>query len=209
MERLSRRKILGAAGAFAGGSALAGAAVAAGTSSNADAELFALLAEEERLWETVSRLQDEAQRREEAIPEGRVEIGRQTIKKKVEPIYATTEEELARHFDAPPASEEVAALYRALGIQTVLYLDRREELASMIRDQAAARADALRDAGVDELEAEAERYMERAADLSAKIDELRPQTIEGAIAMLDTDIPARVEGAIAGLREIARRGTRA
>jgi hypothetical protein len=51
--------------------------------------------------------------------------------------------------------------------------------------------------------------VERVLDLSAKIDQMRPQTIEGAIAMPDHDIPDRVEGAIAGLREIARRGTRA
>jgi hypothetical protein len=208
MERLSRRKILGAAGAFAGGSALAGAAVA-GAPSNADAELFALLAEEERLWELVSRLQDEAQRREEAIPEGRVEIGRETINGKTEPIYATTEEDLAQQFDRPPLSGKFAEAYRILGIQTVLYLDRRDELASIIRDQATARAEARRIARVDELEAEAKQYVERVLDLSAKIDQMRPQTIEGAIAMLDHDIPDRVEGAIAGLREIARQGTRA
>jgi hypothetical protein len=151
MERLSRRKILGAAGAFAGGSALAGAAAAAGTPSNADAELFALLTEEERLWETVSRLQDEAERCEEAILEGRVEIGRETINGKTEPIYATTEEDLAQQFDRPPLSGKFAEAYRILGIQTVLSLDRREELASMIRDQAAARAEARRIARVDEL----------------------------------------------------------
>ena len=103
------------------------------------------------MWGMVSRLQDEAQRREEAIPEGRVEIGRETINGKTEPIYATTEEDLAQQFDRPPLSGKFAEAFRVLGIQTVLYLDRREELASMIRDQAAARAEARRIARVDEL----------------------------------------------------------
>ena len=80
MERLTRRNILGAAGALAGGSALAGAAVAmpaseAVAASGADAELFALLDEEDRLWTMISRLQDEASRRKQAISVGRVEFG--------------------------------------------------------------------------------------------------------------------------------------
>jgi hypothetical protein len=95
---LSRRRVLGAAGAFAGGSALAGTVAAAALPSGADDELFALLAEEDRLWEIVSKLQDEAEARERAISQGRVEIGRETIKGRVKPIYATTEEDVTRWF---------------------------------------------------------------------------------------------------------------
>ena len=210
MERkLSRRNILGAAGAFAGGSALAATSAGAVLPSGADAELFALLAEEERLWSIVSRLQDEAQRREQAIAKGRVEIGRQIIRGRVEPIYATTEEKLAEYFDRAPDSPQLAELNRVLDIQTDLYLDRRDELLSVIRTQGAARAEALRVAGVDELEARAEGYIERASVISEQIDDLRPKTIEGAIALLDDGGVGREEQAIAGLREIAKREVQA
>jgi hypothetical protein len=205
MERPSRRNILRAAGAFAGGSAVVGTAVAAAIPSGADAELFALLAEEDRLWGIVSRLQDEAQRRAQAIPEGRIEIGRQTIRGKVEPIYATTEEQLVAWFDRKPDPEWLAEASRVMGIQTDLYLDRRDELGSTIREQATARDEALRAAGVDELEAEAERYIERASVISEKIDDMRPKTIRGAIALLECEIPDREERAIAGLRDIIAR----
>ena len=185
------------------------AAAMAATGSGADAELFALLAEEERLWSIVSRLQDEAQLRERAIPEGRVEIGRQIIRGRVEPIYATTDERLAEVFDREPDSPQLAELNRIVDIQTDLYLDRRDELLSVIREQAAARAEALQAAGVDELEARAEGYTERASIISGKINGLRPKTIEGAIALLDDGGVGREEQAIAGLREIAKREAQA
>lgn len=103
----------------------------------------------------------------------------------------------------------MAELDRVLDIRTDLYLDRRDELVSVIREQEAARAKALRAAGVDDLEARAEAYIERANVLSAKIDDLTPKTIEGAIALLDCGATQRDEQAIAGLREIVAREARA
>src|SRR5918993_770948 len=104
MERLTRRNIIRAAGAFAGGSALAGAsaampAVKAAAAAGADAELFALLDEEDRLWTMVSRLQDEAQRRGYDIPDVEVEIGRTITNGEIEPIYVTSEDKLTEWFD--------------------------------------------------------------------------------------------------------------
>ena len=203
MERkLTRRNILGAAGAFAGGSALAGSVAAAALPSSADAELFALLAEEDPLWEIVSGLQDEAQTRQQVIPQGRVEIRLQVIRGRVSPIYARTEEEVAQWFDHEPDASWHAELDRILDIRIDLYLGRRDELVSVIRERAAARAEALRAAGVDELEARAEPYIERASVISAKIDALTPKTIRGAIALLECDVPDRTEQAIVGLRDI-------
>jgi hypothetical protein len=84
-------------------------------------------------------------------------------------------------FDRELDSPDIAEVERVLGIQTDLYLERRDELLSVIREQAAARAEALRAAGVDELQAKADDWKERANSLSAKIDALNPKTIEGRL----------------------------
>ena len=198
----------GPLGHLPGGSALAGSVAAAALPSSGDAELFALLAQEDRLWEIVSGLQDEAQMREQAIPQGRVEIWRQVIRGRVSPICARTEDEVAQWFDREPDSPLHAELNRVLDIRIDLYLDRRDEFVSVIREQAAARAEALRAARVDELEARAEAHIERASVISAKIDALTPKTIQGAIALLECDVPDRTEQAIAGLRDIVAREAR-
>src|SRR4051812_17324086 len=127
MERLTRRNLLGAAGAFAGGSTLAGAAAAmpalkTTAGAGADAELFALLDEEERLWTMVSRTQDEAQRRGRDIPDARVEIGSTNGA----PIFVSTEESFSLWFGVSP--ERAAEIDGIIGRTTVLYRARREEL---------------------------------------------------------------------------------
>src|SRR5688500_14242862 len=105
---LSRRALLsrtmaGAAGAAPGATA---AMPAAKASLSADAELFAFLDEEERIWTMVSRLQDEAQRRSAAIPTGQIEIGRTITNGEIKPIHVTTEDKLAEWFDPPEISPE-------------------------------------------------------------------------------------------------------
>jgi hypothetical protein len=94
---------------------------------------------------------------------------------------------------------------RAMMRETVLYEDRRDELLSQIRSETAARAEALRLAGVDELNAKAESYIVQALVLSEQIDKIRPATIKGTIRLLGEDVDARVDNAVAGLREIAKR----
>jgi hypothetical protein len=216
MERLTRRNLLGAAGALAGGSTLAGAAAAmpalkTTAGAGVDAELCFLLAEEERCWGIISELQDEAQRRKEAISLGRVEIGQSITKGKVEPIYATSEDDLASWFDAgegysPEQLQLRADINRALGRTVVLYHDRRGDLLSQIQLETAAREAALRAARVDELNAQAETYIKQVGDLSDRIDSIQPRTIEGAIALLRDGMSNREEQAIAGLRAIASGG---
>jgi len=110
-------------------------------------------------------------RREQAIPKGRVEIGRQIIRGHETPIYATTEEEVT--------SPQFAEINRVLDIRTELYLDREDELVSLIREQTAARAEALQAAGVDNIEAKAEAGIERASVLSAEIDDFTPEDDRG------------------------------
>jgi hypothetical protein len=199
----SRRRVIGAAGAFAGGSVLTGTVAAAALPSGTDAELFALLAEEDRFWIIASQLQEDAETRVRKMPQGRVEIGQQTVEGRTRPIYAASEEELASWFDAEPKTGLRAELNRLLDIETDLYLDRRDEFLSVIREQATARADALRAAGVDKLEASAKGWLKRASAVSEKIDGMQPKTIPGAIALLECDVHDRTEHAIAGLRNIA------
>jgi hypothetical protein len=118
-------------------------------------------------------------RREQAIPKGRVEIGRQIIRGHETPIYATTEEEVTHWFGRKPDSPQFAEINRVLDIRTELYLDREDELVSLIREQTATRAEALRAAGVDDIEAKAEARIERASVLSAKIDDFTPEDDRG------------------------------
>jgi hypothetical protein len=180
-----------------------------GKQDDADAELFALFAEYDRLMDRRCELEAAAEKREWALPEVQVEIGKTIQRGKPDkPIFASTVETIDGWFDSRP--NEVAEAFNAvIGLKYVLYRERRAELVADIQAQEAAIAEQRQANRIDELNAQAEEYSDRANEALAKAAVFRPVTIRGAIEMLERSdeysIGTMFDNAIAALQDIAER----
>src|SRR3954447_11229562 len=174
-----------------------------------DDELFALFAEYDRLMERRCELEAAAEAREWALPKVQVEIGK-TIQrgKPDEPIFASTVEKIDAWFNSRP-NEVAEALKAVIGLEHVLYRDRREELVADLQAQEAAITERRQAEGIDKLETQAGEYSDRAEDVLAKAEAVRPVTIRGVIEMLNRSDEyghgEMFDNAIAALQDIAER----
>jgi hypothetical protein len=189
----------------------------AGYEGDSDKELLALIAEYWSLQRAGDKIWDEISRRQKELPPLRaaiVEIGKIIWPNGTfDSVHAENEDQIAdkNHAGIVPIIRVVHN--RKLPFEINIYKDRVDELLADFRAQVAenkaAYDDARKAADIYTLSDRAEEFWKQAAAVDERIDEIRPATLSGVIALLDfwdeREIFEVPDQAIAGLREIVKR----
>ncbi len=214
MERLTRRNILGAAGAFASGSTLAATALAAPSAmAPASDPILALIAEERRLRDLGCSLQDKATLIARELPDD-IRRGPRVVFRsrygdivpkpsdrfKATPYHFRTEQDLLEWLDNMSRAWRPHYFTEA----------RCAELLAEYRADKTARVDPVLEAsGYTACNSEGDALIARAGVLYDQIEDVEPITLGGVIAMIelaDYESDPVLVRAVEGLRALATGG---